>query len=409
MRYSFIRDILREPMFIEPAFAKANENAFRVLFMNNVELDPVDSSKMSSMVEVKTGETSAHIHVIELKDVMTREDGWCNVGTRTIAAKLKEMDSDPRVVGHILKIDSGGGAANSVPDLAEAIRSLTKPIVAFVDGYMCSAAMYAGSYCDYIISGRDMHMVGCIGTMIELCDYPARLTELSDGTLNIRVYAAQSTEKNQDYEEALTGNIKLIQENLLNPLCQQFIDDVTKNRPSIKEVELKGRTFFAKDVVGSLVDEIGPMQRAINKIMELSKSDDSATKTVLNQNIITQMELINIQHISSCSQLESQDGMISFNEEQLGDIDSALGEVAKVPTLKSQLAEANSTIATLNSTISDLNTRIEDLKAALERQEDQPDLSNPNHNGNHADKDSKTSTDEEAYASCKQHIQKYRS
>jgi len=108
------------------------------------------------------------ISVVRLEGVMMRDEGWCQPGTRDIASWLKQGDADPRVLANIVLIDSGGGAADSVKDLADAITECKNPVLAFCDGDMCSAAYYAGAYANHIMANEGRNRVGCIGTMIQL-------------------------------------------------------------------------------------------------------------------------------------------------------------------------------------------------------------------------------------------------
>ena len=126
-----------------------------------------------------------------------------------------------------------------------AIEALEKPCVAFVDGMMCSAAIYAGSYCDYIIANREDDRIGCVGTMIQIIDYP-KSGQISTGEISVRVYADGSEEKNQDYEEALQGNIQMIKDDVLNPLNAKFVEAMKTNRALSDNTLLKGKNYFVK-------------------------------------------------------------------------------------------------------------------------------------------------------------------
>jgi len=344
-----------------------------------------------------------HINVVDLKGVMLRDDGPCGqLGTRTLAAELLKQDANAAIVGHILFVDSGGGAANSVPDLAEAIQACQKPVVAFVDGYMCSAAMYAGSYCDSIIAHRDDDRIGCIGTMIQLEDWPKQVKE-QDGFVHIRVYADGSDEKNSEYEKALEGNFALLKERILNPLNERFKADVKQNRPAATDDQLTGRTYDAKSVVGTLIDEIGGFDRAVNKVIELSNVK------------ITKMEgLTHLQQIESCKDLQMVDDVVSLNQEQLNDIDKKLSEGSKVAELTEQLSQAQAQNSQLTSERDNLQeevatkqTRIDELEAALEQSGKAAPVAEATHNGNHAQNDEfKEFTDEEAMDYCREILKK---
>jgi protease-4 len=353
-KLSLFNDIFREPWMIEPQTAAAQKQVLRGLLMG-LEFTQEDETVQAAIghKENRAIPRGRNIDVVNLEGTMLRDDGPCGmVGTRTLASLLREADAKADVLGHILYIDSGGGAANSVPDLAEAIQACQKPVVAFVDGYMCSAAMYAGSYCHSIIANREDNRVGCIGTMIQLEDWPKQARD-NDGEMHIRVYADGAEEKNDEYEKALEGDFNLIKERVLNPANERFKADIRRNRPAAREDQLKGRTYEAREVIGTLVDSIGNFDAAVQKVIELS-----------NLNITTMKGHENLQSLDTCRDLQMVDGYVSLNGEQLAEIDTAIG---KSKTEKA-LNETNfATIAEQLTTINELTQERDDLKAKADQ------------------------------------------
>ena len=252
-----------------------------------------------------------------------------------------------------------------------AIRQLTKPIVGFVDGMAASAAMYAVSYTSKIIAHQPTDQIGCIGTMITISGWP-KLRKDSDGYVEMRIYADQSEEKNADYEAALEGETKLIRENVLNPLCQIFIDDMKANRPTATDDQLKGRTYFAKDVVGTLIDSIGTFEDAIQAVLEYAELAESNTSTKMGK--YTKLE--SIPELSE--QQYAEDGSTVLQASQLEAIEQALstpqaGESdlqAQMDSLKQshqeEVAGLQQTITEKDETISQKDARIQELEEALE-------------------------------------------
>lgn len=327
------------------------------------------------------------ISVVRLEGVMMRDGNICQYGTREIAEFLKQGDRNSRVIGNILIVDSGGGAADSVRDLADAIRACNKPVLAYCDGYMCSAAYYAASYCGAIMAHDRRNMVGCIGTMIEIGGYPKKSVD-EDGYISLRIYADGSEEKNSDYEQALEGDVKPIRENLLNPLAEDFRNDVKSNRASATDDQLKGRTYFAQDVVGTLIDGIGNMDDAVAKTIELSNSN------------ITEMQGFEaLQSLSTCHDLQMVDGHVNLDGEQLNEIDRALANGQTEQALHQndsqtvtdqaeqirQLTEENenlqNTVAERDNTINELRTQLAESNHDTEENHQAP------HNGNHTPSD----------------------
>ena len=327
------------------------------------------------------------ISVVRLEGVMMRDGDICQYGTRDVALWLLEGDNDRRVLGNIVIVDSGGGAADSVRDLADAIQACSKPVVAYCDGYMCSAAYYAASYCKSIMAHDRRNMVGCIGTMIALGGYPMKSVD-EGGFVRLRIYADGSEEKNSDYEKALKGDVKPIRENLLNPLAEDFRNDVKANRPTATDDQLKGRTYFAQDVVGTLIDGLGSLNDAVAKTLELSNSK------------ITEMQgFKELQSLPTCHDLQMLDGHVTLDGEQLAEINAALAERDTELALQEtnsrtitdqaerirQLTEENQT---LQNTVTERDTTISELRTQLaESNHDTKETHQPAHNGNHAPSD----------------------
>lgn len=356
-KLSLFNDIFREPWMIEPQTASAQKQVLQGLLMG-LEFTQEDEMVQATIDHKQNAAVprGRGINVVNLEGTMLRDDGPCGmVGTRTLASMLLEADAKDEIIGHILYVDSGGGAANSVPDLAEAIQSCQKPVVAFVDGYMCSAAMYVGSYCDFIIANRDDNHIGCIGTMIQLEDWPKQVKD-SAGIVHLRVYADGAEEKNDEYEKALEGDFSLIKERILNPHNERFKADIRSNRPNVSDDQLKGRTYEAKDVVGTLIDAIGNLESAVQKVIELS-----------TLNIKPMDDLKNIQTLPTCQDLQSVDGCVTLTKEQMEEIDAAVGvgitEKALNKTNTKTISEQAETIANLTTERDELKTKADQLEA----------------------------------------------
>jgi ClpP class serine protease len=318
-------------------------------------------------IEGNDPEKEKVIHVLPVRGVMMKHDMVCGPrGTRTLGNRLRAADKDDSVIGHVMIIEGPGGSAGAIPELTDAMQECKKPIVAWVDGMMCSAHMYAGSYAKEIIASRSTDIVGCIGTLIM---FRGRKSKSEEDLLNVRevtIYADQAFEKNEEYEKAINDfDFKLTKERILNPHNEQFIKDIKSNRPGVEEKHLHGRTFPAGEVTGSLVDSIGSFDDAIKRVIELSDykqpSASDSTKAAGNiQNKIV-MKFKNIQSALGLSDEEfvtEADGRRTFTQEEMEAMESALGENNSVE-LQTQLDTANQTIGQRDDTIANLNSQLE--------------------------------------------------
>ena len=270
------------------------------------------------------------------------------------------------------------------------------------------------------MAAEKRNRVGCIGTMIQFGDYPASSKD-EDGYVRLRIYADGSEEKNGEYERALEGDFKPIRENILNPLAEDFRTAVAERRPDSTEDQRKGRTYYAQDTVGTLIDGMGDFEEAVKKAIQLS-----------NTNITTMKGYEHLQSIDSCKDLESVDGEVTLREDQIADIDQRIAEGDQMREAGAQLAESQGKVATLTKerddqaalvtkketeitrlnkengdlreTVAAKDRRISELEALIEHDgEDDDDLMQAMHNGNHSKDpdDWHEPTDEEAEAYCR--------
>ena len=311
------------------------------------------------------------VYVTYLDGTMTKYGTCYSYGTKEIAQELLKADKDPEVIGHIIVADSGGGAADSVPELADAIKKLEKPIVSFVDGMAASACIYAISYTQKIIAHQPTDQVGCVGTMLTVSGWP-KVRRDADGYVQIRIYADQSEEKNADYEAALEGNTQIIKEEVLNPLCQIFIDDMKANRPNATDDQLRGKTYFAKDVVGTLIDQIGTFDDAVQAVIELASAGENSTSSQMEK----YPKLESIPELKE--QVYAEDGSTILQECQLQAIEQALTTPraeendlrSQMDSLKAehqqQVDDLQASIAEKDTQISQKDARIAELQTALD-------------------------------------------
>ncbi|HPS13157.1 MAG TPA: S49 family peptidase [Prolixibacteraceae bacterium] len=323
--------------------------------------------------ETQEQESQPVIFVLKVRGVMMKNDMMCGpAGTRTLGNRLRQADSEKNVIGHIIIFETGGGSADSVPEIAEAIQACSKPVVAWVDGVMASAGMYAGSYCKEIIASRGTDLVGSIGTMMIWEGRTANSKENYEGVIHQRIYADDATEKNIEYEEAINkNNFKLVKERILNPHNLQFVNDIQKNRPGVEDKHLHGRFFYASDVMGSLVDSIGDFNSAIERVIALSKYKPNVTsnqsqseKSTENVKHMKQFSYIN--QVLEVEELLSSEEGVYLNEEQLNTIDQRIkalqqaehnyeAAIAESDASRTALEEANNTITSL-TTQNEVNT-----------------------------------------------------
>lgn len=269
------------------------------------------------------------VHVLPVRGIMMKHDMMCGpAGTRTLANRLKSADADEMVMGHVMIFEGPGGAANAVPELADAMRECKKPIVGWVDGLAASAHQYVLSYCTEKWASRPTDIVGSIGTMIMFTGRKSKSDEDTFKNRQVTIYADQAFEKNEEYEKAINDfDFSLTKERVLNPHNKKFQDDIRTNCPGVEDKHLHGRTFEAAEVIGSLIEKIGSFQDAVKRVVELAgnnpcETENSNTNNLKNITSMKQFTLLNA--VLGVPSLESVDEVVSLNEEQLLEIEGAL-------------------------------------------------------------------------------------
>lgn len=363
--FSYTRNLLTTSWMIHPGVAASLYPMLAGALSGAVfEVQPLDRAyTVPAAGDGGAPQSSYKVFVDKISGTMFKHDSCCDKGTRTIASELLEADADPEIAAHVLVIESGGGASNSVPELEDAFARLTKPVVAWVDGMACSAAQWAAALCAWTVASRDDDEVGCIGTMAEFHSFRRSGSVDSDGMDVVRVYADGSDRKNEWAESALEGNVKVIKEQLLNPHCERFKAAMRQHRPAVTEEHLRGATFRAADVLGVLVDEIGPFQAAVDKAVSLARERGIITESQSNDDM---EEFENITSVAGLEDLQVQaDGMVTLNRDQLAALDCALQEAAGAEELQTRVSALEAENTTLRGEITARETRIQELEQAI--------------------------------------------
>lgn len=220
------------------------------------------------------------ISVIDVQGPILRNGDLCSYGSKEHRDLIMRAADDERVIGILVEMNSPGGNSQAKYDYEMAInyaRSKGKPVIGHIDGMACSAGYALMALCDEIYYTNPHDVVGCIGTMC------AMYTQ-KDGDVNtvtqeryVEIYADGSPYKNKDYRDAADGKYDAIKKDL-NKSCVDFQTMVKSHRPNVTEEQLKGYTYEAGEVEGSLVDAQGSFDFCVSRIQELSGVSQSDTQ-----------------------------------------------------------------------------------------------------------------------------------
>lgn len=236
-------------------------------------LETIDIKAYSDGGEVDIQEApseESRVIVLPVKGVMLKYGTWCSYGMDEIAYYTKYYAQQENVSAIVLDIDSGGGAVNAIPPMLDAIqftRAQGKPIIAHCDS-ACSAAYWTASATDRVFVNNDLSSIfGSIGVMISFLDVVPYYEK--QGAKFHEVYADQSADKNQAFQQLLKGEYELIKKEMLNPMAIKFQEAVKQSRADKLKADtpgiLSGATFDGqKSIDIGLADQFGTLQDAIN-------------------------------------------------------------------------------------------------------------------------------------------------
>ena len=169
--------------------------------------------------------------------------------TQLLTKQVESAIADPRVRGLILQVDSGGGSALGVPELADTIRELAavKPIVTVTDGVMASGAYWLGSAANAVFGSGTTVQVGSIGVVMTHNYTPnasgAQTTEITAGRYKRMATAAKPL------DEEATAYLQ----QMVDHIYGVFVDAVAQHRGASADAVLEhmadGRVFIGQQAV----------------------------------------------------------------------------------------------------------------------------------------------------------------
>ncbi len=201
-------------------------------------------------------------------------------GTTRTRDSIRDFANSPTVSAIVLHIDSPGGAAKGVDDLARDIAAAAekKPIVAYADDLCASAAFYIAASATVIVANPSA-VVGSIGVYTTVLDSSAAAQ--SEG---VRVHVIKSVEfKAIGVAGAPVSDSQLAdQQRSVMDQHRLFVDSVAAGRGvSRSKVEgwATGQIWIGEDARRlGLVDRIGSFDDALRIASELAESGPFTSK-----------------------------------------------------------------------------------------------------------------------------------
>lgn len=201
-------------------------------------------------------------------NMMTQISGGAS--TQLIERDIKAALSDSEVNSILLHIDSPGGTVDGTQNLADVVNMAKgyKPVMAFADGLMASAAYWIGSAASEIVSSSVTTQIGSIGVVTSHTDISKaeekagyKVTEISAG--KYKRMTSQHAPLSKDGKELLQDQV--------DQLYTIFVDAVALNLGVDAETVLEdmadGRVFLSSDAQArGMIDHIATIETTISNM-----------------------------------------------------------------------------------------------------------------------------------------------
>lgn len=217
---------------------------------------------------------SGNVGIISIAGPLVNNDSWINeyvgrTGYPEIRAALIHAAMDPTVGAIVLDINSGGGSVSGVSDVAELISKIdttSKPVTAFSDGMIASAAYWLGSSARTLDIGK-VTEAGSIGVLVI---HQEMSQMLRDSGITATVIRAGEFKALGNPYEKLSDTAKGEIQGQLDQLYTMFIDHVSEARGVSYAVADKkmgqGKVFLGAEAVKvGLADSVSTFDAVVSK------------------------------------------------------------------------------------------------------------------------------------------------
>jgi len=244
-----------DPMLIRPAAASsamaAIERAHRKGKADDgCPMPEVEPCEDDCPEEIEAG--VGRLAVVKISGVLARNVsgyewlGLCDYAD--VAEEICEAEDDSNVSGIVLVIDSPGGEVIGCAELADAIAACEKPVLAFSEGLMCSAAYWIASAASMVATTKSARS-GSIGAYVAIADISAMYAAMG---VTMEVFAS-GAQKGAGYPgTSLTDEQRAEIAATIERIASGFQSFVSENRPAVDTVLFDGR-----DVDGAQAVEMG--------------------------------------------------------------------------------------------------------------------------------------------------------
>lgn len=209
--------------------------------------------------------------------------------TELVARDIREAVDNAEVRAIVLQIDSPGGTVDGTQELANLVFETRnqKPIVAYSDGIMASAALWIGAAAHQIVISGPTVEVGSIGVVATHVDV-SRAEEMR-GYKTTEIVSSKLKRATSPYKPLSESGEQVLQETV-NGLHEIFVGEIAKFRnKTVEDVQTKmadGRVFLGQQAIEiGLVDSMFTLDQLLGKLTRSPKTTSQKENGMEKENM----------------------------------------------------------------------------------------------------------------------------
>lgn len=223
--------------------------------------------------EKRAFEVVGNTAVIPLEGVILRKFStnlyeWGITSVDVFTRLVNLAASDEEVHSIFLNVDSPGGVVDGVPEAARAVAAANavKPVLAYADGQMASAAYWIASQAEAIYATESAD-IGSIGVYAAFLDQ-TRAAEIAG--LKVEVFKSGKYKGQGIPGTPLSDEMRGMIQERVDATAQQFKQSVTSAR-KVPDGAMEGQSFSARDAKAfGLIDDVSDADEALFAASQLA-------------------------------------------------------------------------------------------------------------------------------------------
>ncbi len=284
-----------------------------------------DRPRDSALTQIRDGVAVIEVigPIFHYENILTWITGFPSA--EGLMQEIQSAADNPQVKSIVLQVDSPGGQVGGVSELSDFIKSVEKPVIAYVGDMAASAAYWIASAANEIVAANTAE-IGSIGVVFSL-------RRRQDNSLEI--VSAISPRKRPDPE---TDEGRRVLQERADAIAEVFVQAVMGNRNLTREqtLELQGNmTIAATAVEFGLADRIGSLEGLIAELQGNLQKGDGNMKLTFEQlkteyaEIFEQAKEEGRAEIRQETETAKDQGKKEAQESMLALVEAVLGEDSK--------------------------------------------------------------------------------